>query len=638
MKVTVWSILSGQLSGHLVLSVPATHTLRKVLEAYCTYKGASVSDKYVMRSRDNHILNLNKTLQQANVEDGDTLMIGLLGDEKQTFSFGSWYLVTFASFIIGFFGIGCVVWLCLQVLPRPQKFGVVIDAGSSHSEVFVFSWDGEKPLGTAEVKLVHRCFIYGGINSFASHVEDLPSYFEPCLSEAEGYVPAPKRPDTPIYLGATAGMRILRKFDCDGAQTVLMTLQQILDVNSTFKFDSKNVEVLSGSEEGISGWIAVNYLAHNLRKQGGTTASVLDVGGASLQVTSELSAPNRWQTVPIRLFNHTYKVMSKSFLCYGIGEARHRYDFFLLNPNKTKEKVIPPESLTDPCLAEGLTRQVSLEQLRAPCVLTDDSKPLLSLTSTINQSKLKRIFKNYRKQNEKEAALNGKTSKKDKKVEGSESKRYVTVRGTSHVAKCEKEMRHLFNRSLCESTFTFGDCMDAQSVPLGNGTLYAFSGLFHHLMGALGMGPGGSLDLFKGVVSAVCSMDATKLSVMYSDLEPEIVEDLCFDGMFVYTLLTAGLGINNDTFDNVVFSDETGKMEVVWPQGFMINKTSTLPDEAHLPPFSLPTLVLFLCFFSAFIISGILFLHHSLKIKRHSTSYQRCIADHIDQELQKFIQ
>lgn len=41
------------------------------------------------------------------------------------------------------------------------QFGVVIDAGSSHSEVFVFSWDGEKPMGTAEVELVHRCFIAG---------------------------------------------------------------------------------------------------------------------------------------------------------------------------------------------------------------------------------------------------------------------------------------------------------------------------------------------------------------------------------------------------------------------------------------------------------------------------------------------
>lgn len=41
------------------------------------------------------------------------------------------------------------------------QFGVVIDAGSSHSEVFVFTWNGEKPMGTGEVKLVHRCFING---------------------------------------------------------------------------------------------------------------------------------------------------------------------------------------------------------------------------------------------------------------------------------------------------------------------------------------------------------------------------------------------------------------------------------------------------------------------------------------------
>lgn len=636
MKITVWSILSGRLSGHLVLNVPATHTLRKVLEAYCTYKDALVSSEYVMRSRDNHILNLNKTLKQANIEDGETLMIGLLGDEKQTFSFGSWYLVTFASFIIGFFGIGCVVWLCLQVLPKPHKFGIVIDAGSSHSEMFVFSWDREKPKGTAEVELVHRCFIAGGINSFATHTEDLQEYFEPCLSEIKEYVPVSQRSDTPIYLGATAGMRIVSKFDCDGAQAVLTTLRQVLATNSTFKFEPQNVNIISGSEEGISGWIALNYLAHNLRK-GGATASVLDVGGASLQVTSELSGPSKWQTRSIKLFNHTHKVISESFLCYGIGEAQQRYNYFLLNDNKTREKDTPTESSIDPCLADGLTRQVLIEQLKGPCTLTDDSKPFLSQTFRINQSKLKRIFKNYRKQEEKQVKVNKTYSEKDgnatmskgkdgndTKSKENESGSSIIVRGSSNAGKCEDKMLQLFDRPLCESTFTFGDCMDARSMPLVNGTLYAFSGLFHHLMEALGVGPGASLSLFKGVVSAVCSMDAATLFSMYPDLETEIAEELCFDGMFVYTLLTAGLGINNDTWSSVVFSGEVQNMEVVWPQGFMINRTSTLPSEAPKHTFSLTTFILLLCLFSAFVISGFLFLYHSLKIKRHSTSYQRC--------------
>lgn len=42
-------------------------------------QGATVSKDYVMRGRDNHVLNLNKTLKQACVQDGEILMIGLLG-------------------------------------------------------------------------------------------------------------------------------------------------------------------------------------------------------------------------------------------------------------------------------------------------------------------------------------------------------------------------------------------------------------------------------------------------------------------------------------------------------------------------------------------------------------------------------
>ena len=137
----------------------------------------------------------------------------------------------------------------------------------------------------------------------------------------------------------------------------------------------------------------------------------------------------------------------------------------------------PAENFIDPCMAEGLTRQVILEQLKGPCTLTDDSQPFLSQTSEINQSKLKRIFKSYRKQKEKEVTINEMHSEKDGNVtksqgEQSESGRSITLHGSSNVAKCEEKMRRLFDRTYCEATFTFGDCMDEQSVPLGNGTLY----------------------------------------------------------------------------------------------------------------------------------------------------------------------
>ncbi|XP_050700997.1 ectonucleoside triphosphate diphosphohydrolase 1-like [Eriocheir sinensis] len=637
MKVTVWSILSGRLSGHLVMSVPATHTIGKVLEAYCSNKGATVSKDYVMRGRDSHVLNLNKTLKQANIQDGETLMIGLLDDEKQTFAFGSWWLVTLASFIIGFFGIGCVVWLCFQIFPVPRQFGVVIDAGSSHSEVFLFSWHDDNRLGTHDVELVHRCFLAGGINSFASHSEDLQGYFEPCLTETKSHLPASQRANTPLYLGATAGMRILQSFDKGAAKAVLATLRQIF-ATSSFKFNPENVEVIPGSEEGISGWIAVNYLAHNSTKRIGATASALDVGGASLQVTTELAGQSAWQTKPISLFNHTHSVFSKSFLCYGIGEAQQRYNFYLLNvsgtSNITREERAAP---TDPCLPKGLTRKVPEAQLKGPCTLTDNSQPLLPRTSNINSSKLQRIFKNY-KGEEKDVKINEKHSRKNENATENESDTVsFTLQGSSDVGKCKEKMQQLFDRRLCESTFTYGDCMDAQSVPPVNGTLYAFSGLFHHLFEGLGLGLGTSLGRFKAVVEAVCSMDAATLLRMYPELDKEITTEFCFDAMFVYSLLTVGLGINETSWSNVVFSDEIRHTEVGWPQGFMITKSSSLPSKAPSHPLSLSTFILLLCLFSAFVISGFLFLHHSLKIRRHSTSYQRCIADHIDQELQRFI-
>lgn len=52
-----------------------------------------------------------------------------------------------------------------------------------------------------------------------------------------------------------------------------------------FKFQDKWARVISGEEEGVFGWITVNYLASTLVPQGGTTLGALDLGGASTQIT-----------------------------------------------------------------------------------------------------------------------------------------------------------------------------------------------------------------------------------------------------------------------------------------------------------------------------------------------------------------
>lgn len=49
-----------------------------------------------------------------------------------------------------------------------------------------------------------------GISSYESDPPALRSNLEVCLREAEGVVPDDKQSGTPVYLGATAGMRLIQ--------------------------------------------------------------------------------------------------------------------------------------------------------------------------------------------------------------------------------------------------------------------------------------------------------------------------------------------------------------------------------------------------------------------------------------------
>lgn len=52
--------------------------------------------------------------------------------------------------------------------------------------------------------------------------------------------------------------------------------------------------------------------------------------------------------------------------------------------------------------------------------------------------------------------------------------------------------------------------------------------------------------------------------LFFSELDKEITTEFCFDAMFVYSLLTVGLGINETSWSNVVFSDEVCGLKFVF--------------------------------------------------------------------------
>lgn len=50
----------------------------------------------------------------------------------------------------------------------------------------------------------------GGLSSYASNPKAVVSGLETCLDQAKSSIPSGQRGSTPVYLGATAGMRLLR--------------------------------------------------------------------------------------------------------------------------------------------------------------------------------------------------------------------------------------------------------------------------------------------------------------------------------------------------------------------------------------------------------------------------------------------
>lgn len=199
----------------------------------------------------------------------------------------------------------------------------------------------------------------------------MAAYLEPLLEHARNHIPPSLQPSTPIFLLATAGMRLLPQKQ---QAEVLDATCTYLKTHSRFKLDDpsssgpcgSSVRIISGEEEGLFGWIAVNYLTDGFSGAGEQplTYGFLDMGGASTQIAFEPSPAESRKSadnlidVRLRLLNGKevqHKVFVTTWLGYGTNQARERYvstvvnDYLYHYPSANPYQVIP-----DPCLPKDL--------------------------------------------------------------------------------------------------------------------------------------------------------------------------------------------------------------------------------------------------------------------------------------------
>ena len=178
------------------------------------------------------------------------------------------------------------------------------------------------------------------------------------------------QPETPLFLLATAGMRLLTPSQ---QAHVLKETCTFLKFHSNFKIDDPSeagpcgtsVRIITGEEEGLFGWIAVNYLMDGFAGSDDqrTTYGFLDMGGASTQIAFEPSKAEQdksdnLMTVRLRLLSGKeihHQVFVTTWLGYGTNQARERYVGLMVDEY---EATRPPPSanhiIYDPCLPKDL--------------------------------------------------------------------------------------------------------------------------------------------------------------------------------------------------------------------------------------------------------------------------------------------
>jgi golgi apyrase len=169
----------------------------------------------------------------------------------------------------------------------------------------------------------------------------------------------------------------MRLLSPEAQAAVLRSTCQFLKFHSDFRIDDpspagpcgSSVRIISGEEEGLFGWISVNYLMDGFGSSSSdrSTYGFLDMGGASTQIAFEPNPEEQGKTqslmdVRLRLLSGeeiSHKIFVTTWLGYGTNQARERYVGQAIKQQEQSrpfvEDPLPSaDIIKDPCLPSGL--------------------------------------------------------------------------------------------------------------------------------------------------------------------------------------------------------------------------------------------------------------------------------------------
>ncbi|XP_052099401.1 ectonucleoside triphosphate diphosphohydrolase 8-like [Mytilus californianus] len=589
-EVNVRINLSKVDQREVTLVVPEQTTVGSFIRKVCRENDIPMKTSYVLTLYESsEPLRWSSRLNSCHVNTGITVVLAENEDDEdmneiRTVHCNLWWPFAFICFMIGIIGITAIV-VVKHMQEQPEyEYGIVMDAGSSHTKLFIYKWDGVKEKNTALAEQIHTCSVPGhGISSYEANPEGLAPGLRHCLREAEGTVPKEKQSSSPVYLGATAGMRLIHEVNSTITDEIFKVVRSTI-AEFPFKFTdpNKQARIITGAEEGLYSWVTANYLTGkfgmvhplklksenkwNLEGPGDNTLGAMDMGGASTQMTFN---PGSQVTVPMEysgdviLYGINYTVYTHSYLCFGINEIERKYKALLVKSNNYSS------TIPNPCGPTGHTTvETYTDVFEAPCTKAD------------------------------------KTFMAD---DGEKNRTYEFI-GSSNNTQCSAMVDSLFNFG---AGCGFSECSfnGTYQAPV-HGEFYAFSNYFYE-MDFLNLTKNSSevsLSDYTSELTSLCSSPWSKVKNMKA-ANAEFLPWYCFRGHYILSLLTSGYKFNDTTWRNIRFLNKVNnKTEIGWSLGFMISSSSSIP--ATIPDIMISNLAfIMLCvLFIIFMILGIGFI------------------------------
>lgn len=456
--------------------------------------------------------------------------------------------------------------------------GMVIDAGSSGSRLHLYEWEprvlqsandvqeavsgrklsfpGTESRWTERLRPGISTFFSVGNDeevqqSIAEYLKPLIDFATTILHEKQGMFD-----QFPIYLRATAGMRVLETKD----RARIMSAVRKLFHNDTFcpfYFEDEQARTISGEEEAIYDWLGVNFLASNgkiLQDSAGSgtvvspreTYGALDLGGASTQIG--FYEPN--EDIMANLFKlqigqgKHWNVYTHSFLGFGINEATSRFEARLADGRSPEERLV--QGVHNPCLPGG-----SKKDIRTNIHINENGME----TWTSAENYANGFY---------QATL----------INKEEAGNFEQCKSLVH------ELLHMEQNAWCDYDHK-GDCSFAgvyqPKLPRQSdhfGDFIAFSN-YVDIWKFLDLPERASIQQLENATQYACSLSLNE-TLAYNDerTNKDEVEQYCFRSVYALNLLQ-GYGFRDE--DHITAKSTINGHKVGWPIGAMLYEINTLP-------------------------------------------------------------